>query len=410
VGEVVGARPRGKALRILPARLNQGAPCDTHLSSRRQLTVIPSMRNLLTAMQTSIRTIATACPSDGMVSIIIASVIAAFMLTAPCTRAAPEQAPDFKAEVCFTPDSLTLSDCFGFPAVLFFFDVGDAECFSAFPYLANWHAKYKADSLRVIGIHCPYYEPARNRQNALTAIARTSINFPVTLDLERRIYRTYSLDRLPVVMLLAPGGRIVRRASDLSEYREFEMEIQSLLRSIEPEVILPFLFDSTGPKGDGRRYPAPTPKMDMGYEPGCIVNTDSAGFDRFHRYTDPGGRDRGKAYLEGRWKTEDSLVTYQEGEEAWIRVIYSGKDVWLLPDFQLDHYVTVYIEQDRKPLPDEIWGEDIKIDLSTRTFISMRYAIPMHIVSNPAYGTHELKIIPEQGAVSFHYIFFEGTR
>lgn len=376
----------------------------------RQLTVARAVGNLLAAMRMSRSTIATPCTIAATVQAVIACAIAAFLLVPSCAHAEPDQVPDFKAEVAFVPDSLTLSDLFEFPVVLFFFDAGDAEGFGAFRYLVNWHRKYAADSVSVVGIHCPYYEPTRHRQNALTAIVRTGVTFPVALDFDREIYKSYSLDRLPVLLLLAPGGQIVRRASDRSEYRDFEMEIQSLLRSIEPEVVLPFLFDPSGPRTGDARHPAPTPKIDLGYEPGHIVNADSAGFDRFHRYVDPGDRDRGKVYLEGRWETEDSLVTYEEGEEAWIRVVYSGKDVWLLPDFQLDQYVTVYIEQDRRPLPREIWGKDMKTDLSTRTFIGMRHAVPVHIVSNPAYGTHELKIIPAQGVVSFHYIFFEDTK
>jgi hypothetical protein len=148
----------------------------------------------------------------------------------------------------------------------------------------------------------------------------------------------------------------------------------------------------------------------LGYDSGCFANSDSAGFDQFHRYADPHDKARGKVYLEGRWKLEDSLITYEEGEAAHIRVIYSGKDVWLLPDFDLNKDVRVYVEQDRASLPMSIWGGDINTDLSTRTFLITKYAVPLHVLRNPTYGTHELEIIPEEGTVSFHYIFFEGVR
>jgi hypothetical protein len=322
----------------------------------------------------------------------------------------PEMVPDFRCDRCFRADSLTLSDFFEYPVVLFFFDAGDVGDFPAYPYVVNWHTKYQADSLKLIGIHCPRYPPTRSWQNAITALARTILTFPVALDLDREICRSYTMSELPLLLLLEPGGKPIATASDPADYRDFETAIQSLLRRIEPDVILPFLFEPSSPKVRDTRYPPPTPRITLGYDSGSLANLDSTSFDRFGRYSDPRDRARGKVYLEGRWMVEDSLMTYEEGEAAHIRVVYSGKEVWLLPDFSLDQTVKVYVEQDRKPLPPEVWGRDIKTEPSTRTFLNTRYAIPLHIVSNPTFGTHELTIIPEEGTVSFHYLYFQGAR
>jgi thiol-disulfide isomerase/thioredoxin len=346
-------------------------------------------------------------PYRRMIAAMAAFVAAAVML--PCLGLAqPEVAPDFRADRCFMADSLTLSDFSGSPVVLFFFDAGDVACFDTYPYVINWHKKYAADEVKVIGIHCPFYEPLRMWSNAITAIARTDLTIPVAMDLDRKIYDTYSLDGVPSLLLLDPEMRIVAAAFEEEEYRGFEEEIHALLKTIEPDVILPFLFEPETPKGGDAKYPDPTPRITLGYDSGSIVNADSAAYDQFARYTDPGNRDRGKAYLGGRWKLEDSLATYEPGESAHIRVIYSGKDVWLLPSYDLAQTVSVFVEQDRQRLPDEIWGRDIKLDRSDRTFIYMRYAVPMHIVRNPAYGTHELKLIPEAGNLSFLYLFFQS--
>jgi hypothetical protein len=324
--------------------------------------------------------------------------------------AQPEIAPDFTSGDCIKADSLTLSEFFEFPIVLFFFDAGDAACFRAYPYTINWHAKYAADGVRVIGIHCPGYEAMKSWPNVLTAVARTELAFPIALDYERDIYRDYAIERLPTLLLLEPGGRIVARASEETDYRSFENEIHKVLRAIEPDVVLPFLFhrNNAGPEAD--RFPPPTPKINLGYMSGAIVNCDSTDVGEFRRYADPGGKERGKVYLEGRWKVEDRFLTYEEGEAAHIRVVYSGKDVWLLPNFALDQTVRVYAEQDRSALRSDILGRDIKTDIESRTFLNMRYAIPLHVLSNPAYGTHELKIIPAEGVVSFEYLFFEGAK
>lgn len=324
-------------------------------------------------------------------------------------RAQPEIAPDFRANECIKADSLILSEYFEFPVVLFFFDALDAGCFKAYPYTVNWHAKYAADGVRVIGVHCPGYRAGESWPNVVTAVARTELAFPIALDYEREIYSDFRLEDVPTLILLEPGGRIVARVSEEADYHDFESEIHKVLRTIEPDVVLPFLFERRkGGPGAGK-FPPPTPKINLGYESGAIVNCDSTDLGEFRRYTDPGGQERGKVYLEGRWKVEDRLLTYEEGEAAHIRVVYSGKDVWLLPYFGLNQVARVYVVQDRAPLRGDIMGRDINNDLAARTFLNMRYAIPLHVLSNAGYGTHELKIIPAEGIVSFEYLFFKGA-
>jgi peroxiredoxin len=342
-----------------------------------------------------------------VLSALIAVVVA---VAAPGISAYPEMAPDFTADRCYLADSLTLSDFFDSPVVLFFFDAGDVACFETYPYVDNWHQKYAADDVKVIGIHSPYYAPTRSWENAVTALARSDLKIPVAMDFDRRIFRSYSLEGVPVLLLLEPGGKITASASDPSEYRALETAIQNLLRKIEPNVVLPFLYEPRARTKKHGTFPPPTPRLVLGYASGDIANADSAALNSFHRYVDPREKARGKAYLKGRWKLEDSLVTYEEGEAAHIRVVYSGQDVWLLPDFDLNQNVRVYVEQDREPLPGEIRGSDVLTDISARTFITMRYAVPLHVIRNPTYGTHELRIIPEEGTVSFLYLFFEGAK
>jgi hypothetical protein len=323
--------------------------------------------------------------------------------------AAPDRAPDFRIHECIYVDSLVLSEFFEFPVLLFFFDAGDVACFEAYPYLVNWAPKYAADGFKVFGIHSSKYDAMRSWANVGDALTELSRPFPVALDYGGETHRAYGIEHLPTSVLIEPGGEVVHRTSDIAEYRDLEVKIQSVLREIEPDVVLPFLFEPAKRGRETGEYPPPTPRIVLGYASGCIANLDSAGFDKFWRYTDPGDRDKGKVYLEGRWKLEDSLLTYEEGEAAHIRVVYSGKDVWFLPDFNPKQPATVYIEQDRSPLRDEARGKDTETDRTTRTFVRMQYASPQNIVRNAAYGTHELKIIPEEGTVRFHYLFFRGA-
>jgi peroxiredoxin len=340
--------------------------------------------------------------------LVVVAFLAALAL-AGAGQAQPAVAPDFKAALAYTADSLALSDFVDSPVVLFFFDAGDAGCFEAYSYVNNWQDKYKFDGVKVIGIHSPYFEPARSWTNAVNTLSRSALKFSVVLDLDRRIFKMYSLDKLPFLMLLAPGGGVVATASGRAEYAGFETAIQKLLREIKPNVILPFPFrppeKNTGPNG----HPPPTATMVLGYASPCMVTPDSSGFGRFQRYTDPGGREVGRVYLDGRLKLADSSVTYEEGESARIRAIYSGKDVWLLMGFEPGSAAKVYVEQDRRSLLSGIWGPDVESEITGRTYLNTKFPVPLHVVSNRTYGTHELIITAEGGTVSFYYLFF-GNR
>jgi hypothetical protein len=348
---------------------------------------------------------------SGRFAAALAAVLLAVMQAAivtSCAQAQPEKAPDFRFDQCVYADSLTLSEFSRFPVLLFFFDVGDVACYSSYAYLENWGTKYAADDLKVIGIQSSPYKAMQSWPNVADALGPLDFRFPIGLDYDGRVSDTYAVTSRPTWVLIKPGGTIAMRTSQMSGYRDLEIGIQDILRAIEPGVVLPFLFEHGKPTGKTSKYPPPTPRVLLGYGLASIANADSSGLNEFRRYTDPGGQQRGVAYLEGPWKLEEGQITHEEGEEAYIRVIYSGKSVWLLPNFALDQTPVVYVEQDRSRLRDDSWGKDIQIDMYGRTFVGMQYASPRQIVSNPTYGTHELKIIPAEGMVSFHYIYFDG--
>jgi len=317
----------------------------------------------------------------------------------------PPSAPDFAVGQCLLADSLNLSGLLGHPALLFFFDAGSRTSQPAFRHVRNWVPKYRADNLAVIGFHCPEFEPLKNYNNAATAVSTADLKIPVGMDFEGKVRMKYALETLPAFVLLNPDGKIVFQTSDPAEFRVLEERIQTLLRQIKPGTILPFLFEprvaSKGPK--------PTPEIRFALARGFIAGADSSGLGQFKIYTDSRGRDRGKVYLQGRWEIEDDALHYVESEVSHLRVIYSGKDVWLLPQPAGENAAKVLIMQDRSYLPHELWGSDVKAGVEDGIpYIEMRKAVPKHVVSNTKYGTHELRLIPAEGEMRFYYIHFEG--
>jgi peroxiredoxin len=342
-------------------------------------------------------------------ALVLVALACLAMLAAGPGLADPETAPDFTLDRCVHADTLTLSGFAGNTVILFFFDAGQMPSFHAYPYLRNWSVKYRADEVVTIGIHCPGPGPLEQAEYALTAIGRASLEFPIALDLERKVCMKYGLKDLPTLILVRPGGEIAFKTSTPNEYREFEEHVQKTIRDIEPDAVLPFLFK---PKS-GRHDPdaitqPPTPQINLGLSSGTIEGADSTGLGEYRLYSDPFTKERDRAYLHGRWMLEPDAVTYEDSEESYLRVVYSGKEVWLLADFEPGAVARVYLKQDRTYLPHTVWGKDVKPDALGHPYVIMRYPVPVHIVSNLKYGTHELRLIPVDGDVSFRYLYFEG--
>jgi hypothetical protein len=342
----------------------------------------------------------------------------ALMLAAPLSAARgadpsglqPKIAPDFTIYQCVNTDTLVFSDYSDDPVLLFFFDAGDIGGTHSYPYLGEWYRRYEHDGLKILGIHCPEFEPLRQSHNAITAIARGKILFPVGLDMDLDVQDLYGIESLPSFVLIRPGGEVILKTSDVADLPATEQVIQDLLKQLKPDIIHPFLYKPLEPEGDSTSKTLPvTPRLVLGHSSGVIEDCDSTDFGEYKIYTDSREKEKGRIYLSGRWKVDEKSISYEyKGDEAYIRVLYAGQDVWLLPDFEYGEPLKIYIKQDRAYVLPEIWGKDIRFDEMGKPYAHVRYAIPAHIVHNRSYGTHELILIPVRNDAVVNCLFFEG--
>ena len=340
--------------------------------------------------------------------VLVASL--ALALAAQPPEPEPEIAPDFTIYQCANADTIVLAAYNDSPVLLFFFDAGDIGCRRSYGYVREWHRRYEPDGLKILGIHCPEFEPLRQFHNAVTAIARGNLLFPIGLDMDLEVQKLYGIASLPSFVLIAPGGEVILRTSDVTDHAAIEQVIQDLLEELKPDIIHPFLYKPLEPGDDhkGKTLSA-TPRLVLGHSSGVIEACDSTDFGKYTVYTDSGEKDKGRVYLSGHWKVDEKSVSHEyKGDEAHIRVIYAGRDAWLLADFEYGEFVKIYIKQDRAYLPTDIWGKDVRYDEMGKPYAHMRYAIPAHIVHNLQYGTHELTLIPARNDAVVNCLFFEG--
>jgi hypothetical protein len=330
---------------------------------------------------------------------------------AVCVDAEP--APDFTFHESINTDTLRLSDFLEYPVLLAFFDAGNIAHARLFPYVREWNRRYHGDGLRTIGIHCPAFEPLKERLNALTVIARADIKLPVGLDLEWEVYGDYSLDALPTFIVLRPGGEIAFKTSGTKSFSDVESAIQELITERKPRTIHPFVMKPLRPIDDpDAMMLKPTAMILPGYASATIADCDSTVFSRYETYTDSREKQKEVVYLEGRWRVDEQTLSHENEDvnlQEHFRVIYSGKDVWLLAGFEHGKTPRIYIKQDRAFLPNDSWGRDVLADEGGRPYIHTRYAVPVHVVANPRFGAHELKLICASGDLTLYYLYFEGV-
>jgi thiol-disulfide isomerase/thioredoxin len=126
----------------------------------------------------------------------------------------------------------------GKPLLVEFWDFCRPNSLRTLPYMQAWHERYAEDGLRIVGVHSPGFEPARDENAVRAAVARLGIEYPVLIDRELELWRDYENQGWPARYLFDGHARLFEYHYGEGAYAETELAIQELL-SIEREVLDP---------------------------------------------------------------------------------------------------------------------------------------------------------------------------
>ena len=98
------------------------------------------------------------------------------------------------------------------------------------PYLKSWAAKYKDAGLVVIGAHTPEFSFEHEPMNVETAVRTLNVSFPVAIDSDSKIWRSFNNEAWPAQYLVDAKGRIRYHHFGESDYNEIERVMQLLLK------------------------------------------------------------------------------------------------------------------------------------------------------------------------------------
>ena len=117
----------------------------------------------------------------------------------------------------------------GHPVLIEFWDFCRPNSMRTLPYTRAWQERYEPDGLRVIGVHSPGFEPARERAAVEAAVARLGISYPVLLDPDLEMWQVYENRGWPVRYLFDQRGCLFDYHYGEGAYLETELAIQELL-------------------------------------------------------------------------------------------------------------------------------------------------------------------------------------
>jgi thiol-disulfide isomerase/thioredoxin len=98
------------------------------------------------------------------------------------------------------------------------------------PYVKTWAAKYKDAGFVVIGAHTPEFSFEHEPMNVENAVRTLNVTFPVAVDSNYRIWRSFDNQAWPAQYLVDAKGRIRYHHFGEGDYGEIERVIQQLLK------------------------------------------------------------------------------------------------------------------------------------------------------------------------------------
>jgi len=146
------------------------------------------------------------------------------------------------------------------PLLVEFWDFCRPNSMRTLPYVKAWHERYAEAGLRVVGVHCPGFEPSREEHAVREAVARLGIEHPVLIDSELELWQEYENEGWPARYLFDGGARLFDYHFGEGGYEETERAIQELL-GVEREPLEPLRPEDV----PGAALIAPTPEQPGAY-------------------------------------------------------------------------------------------------------------------------------------------------
>jgi thiol-disulfide isomerase/thioredoxin len=183
------------------------------------------------------------------------------------------------------------------------------------PYIRAWSEKYKDHGLVVIGVHAPEFSFEKNVDNVRWAAKDMRIEYPIVIDNDHAIWRSFNNEYWPALYFIDPKGKVRHSQFGEGEYEQSEKVIQRLLAEVETSGIRNELVsvDARGAEAAADWGELRSGENYVGYE--RTENFASPGgikADKAHVYAVGGQLRRNQWALSGNWTMGREAIVLNE--------------------------------------------------------------------------------------------------
>jgi thiol-disulfide isomerase/thioredoxin len=135
----------------------------------------------------------------------------------------------FEASQWLNTKPLRAEDIRGKVVLVNFWTYSCINCLRILPHVRAWTEKYKSRGLVVIGVHTPEFPFEKDVGNVSKALVSLGVGYPVAIDNDFKIWRSFNNVAWPALYFIGADGRIRRHVLGEGEYDQSEQLIQQLL-------------------------------------------------------------------------------------------------------------------------------------------------------------------------------------
>ncbi len=248
----------------------------------------------------------------------------------------------------FNAEPLTLEELQGKVVIIDFWTYSCINCQRTFPYLKQWHEKYKDAGLVIIGVHAPEFEFEKSAKNVQQALTDFGISYPVMQDNDFATWRAYRNQYWPAKYFIDAQGRVRYTHFGEGEYDESEKVIQQLLKEAGVTEVNSEIDNPT------YQINSRTPETYLGYERiDNFASPEKITKDTLATYSFPTSLRSNEVAFEGEWNVMNEYANPQEGSKLLFN--FDAKEVFLvMRSKNASSKVRVYLDDTLQELGDDV--------------------------------------------------------
>jgi hypothetical protein len=117
------------------------------------------------------------------------------------------------------------------PALVHFIDFAQLNSVRTLPYVVEWDRRYRGAGLRTVGVQAPRFPFGADPRTVARGLERLEVGFPVAVDADRALWRSYGCEGWPSLFLWSLGGALSWFHFGEGEYAATEEAIRAELRA-----------------------------------------------------------------------------------------------------------------------------------------------------------------------------------